>query len=144
SGAQTLTYIYYPGVDNPNGFARMSDGIMHYFITDYPGNVQGVVNSSNTIENEYRYTPFGVTMAGTSETVTNRLHYMSREWDSESGLYYVRGRYYDPDIQRFVSEDPVGLAGGINPYAFVGNNPVQNVDPNGLQDDKCPGTAAKI
>jgi uncharacterized protein RhaS with RHS repeats len=47
-------------------------------------------------------------------------------------LYYNRGRYYSPELQRFISEDPVGLAGGINLYAYAGNNPISFADPTGL------------
>lgn len=49
------------------------------------------------------------------------------------GLYYYRARYYSAELQRFISEDPIGLAGGdVNFYAYVGNNPVNRVDPLGL------------
>jgi len=47
-------------------------------------------------------------------------------------LYYYRARYYSPELKRFISEDPIGLGGGINFYAYVGNNPVNWVDPLGL------------
>jgi uncharacterized protein RhaS with RHS repeats len=48
-------------------------------------------------------------------------------------LYYYRARYYSPELQRFISEDPIRLAGGdVNYYAYVGNNPVNWIDPLGL------------
>ena len=49
-------------------------------------------------------------------------------------LYYYRARWYDPQARRFISEDPIGLNGGINLYAYVGNNPVNRIDPWGLRD----------
>ena len=50
------------------------------------------------------------------------------------GLYYMRARYYDPSVGRFISEDPIGFAGGdVNFYAYVSNDPVNKVDPLGLQ-----------
>ena len=58
---------------------------------------------------------------------------MAREIDAATGLYYVRARWYDPTLERFVSEDPIGLAGGINPYAYVENDPVNHTDPSGLK-----------
>jgi RHS repeat-associated protein len=51
-------------------------------------------------------------------------------------LCYHRARYYDPQARRFISEDPIGLEGGINLYAYVGNNPINIMDPMGLDDPK--------
>jgi RHS repeat-associated protein len=55
------------------------------------------------------------------------------QWeDEESGLYYNDRRYYDPQSGRYLSPDPLGLAGGLNAYAYVANNPLVSVDPRGL------------
>ena len=67
-----------------------------------------------------------------TSSVAEGYAYTGREWDPESGLYYYRARYYDPKIGRFISEDPIGFGGGINFYAYVGNNPVRFIDPFGL------------
>jgi len=50
-----------------------------------------------------------------------------------NGFYYMRARYYDPEVGRFVSEDPIGFDGGLNLYAYVGGNPISAVDPTGLE-----------
>src|SRR5262249_40107994 len=49
-----------------------------------------------------------------------------------SGLDYMRNRWYDPEQGRFTQADPIGLAGGSNLYAYVGNNPASFIDPSGL------------
>jgi len=65
-------------------------------------------------------------------TTYDPLGFTARERDDETRLYYYRARYYDPQLGRFISEDPIGLAGGPNVYAYVGNNPISNTDPTGL------------
>jgi RHS repeat-associated protein len=84
--------------------------------------------------NQYTYLPFGEAQS-TSETVTNRIRYTGRELESESGLYYNNARWYDPALHRFISEDPIGLGGGINQYAYTANDPVNYTDASGL--DPC-------
>ena len=80
------------------------------------------------------------------ETVSDGLkanipfRFQGQYYDEESGLHYNRFRYYDPEIGRFVSQDPIGLKGGENLYAYV-NNPNQWVDILGLSKRK--GAAAK-
>ena len=63
--------------------------------------------------------------------IATRYQYAGREWDPDTELYYNRARWYDPQARRFISEDPIGLDGGINLYAYVGNNPLNMVDPYG-------------
>ena len=58
--------------------------------------------------------------------------FTGREWDPETGLYYYRARYYDPNAGRFISEDPIGFDGGVNFYSYVLNRPTRFVDPFGL------------
>jgi len=55
------------------------------------------------------------------------------EWDPEIGLYYYRARYYDPEVGRFVSEDPIRGVGGIDPYVYVASKPTSLTDPSGMQ-----------
>ena len=61
-------------------------------------------------------------------------------FDEESRLHYNRHRYYDPHCARYISQDPIGLAGGENAYSYVAN-PISRIDPLGL-DEVCPGTEA--
>jgi RHS repeat-associated protein len=83
-----------------------------------PNLQDGGPHGSGTTVNRYEYGPMGEQPAA-SENVGNALTWKGREADWATGLYYVRARWYDPTVGRFVSEDPLGLAGGINPYVFT-------------------------
>ncbi|HWP37513.1 MAG TPA: RHS repeat-associated core domain-containing protein [Gemmatimonadales bacterium] len=131
AGNPIREYASYPGVDRPHSVRRSSDGAVFYYTNELPGHVTGLVNTSNQVVNRYEYTPWGEPIT-TSEQVVQPLRYAAREYDAETKLYYVRARYYDPALGRFISEDPIGLAGGINPCVYAGNDPVNHRDPTGL------------
>jgi RHS repeat-associated protein len=81
----------------------------------------------------YRYDPWGnLEVHEEGPWVYNPLRFAARYWDWDTGLYYNRNRWYDAVTGRFLSEDPLGLAGGINLYAYAAKNPVDNTDPFGL------------
>lgn len=76
------------------------------------------------------YGPFGEVVQQ-SGTANNDMQYTGREADQSTGLYYYRARYYDPEVGRFITEDPLGFGAGINFYAYVANNPLASNDPSG-------------
>jgi RHS repeat-associated protein len=65
-------------------------------------------------------------------TSTTPLQYTGRENDGATGLYYYRARYYSPQLDRFIAEDPIGLGGGTNYYAYADGDPLSAMDPLGL------------
>jgi RHS repeat-associated protein len=84
--------------------------------------------------NKYAYTPFGG-IANQQEAVAQPFKFVGQYgvMAEPNGLYYMRARYYDPSVGRFISEDPSGFGGGdVNLYAYCGNNPVLLIDPEGL------------
>jgi len=95
------------------------------------GSITALVDSSGNIAQTYRYDSFG-NIINSSGTITQPFTYTGREFDSETGLFYYRHRYYDAKIGRFLQEDPIGFKGGINKYAYVRNNPINFRDPLGL------------
>jgi RHS repeat-associated protein len=127
-GVLTKAYAYQPGVDHPHAVYQAS--AWHYYATDGRGNVRGLLNSAGTgVEAEYKYTPYGDTVS-TSGSLANAIRFSGREYDGETGLYYVRARYYDPTSGRFVSEDAGALI-DYNRYVYAGNDPVNKRDPSG-------------
>ena len=112
AGNPIREYTYYPGVDQPHSVRSWPHGgTTFYYATDAVGHVTGLLNGSGQVVNRYTYTPWGEA-ASAHETVVQPLGYMARENDPVTGLYYVRARWYDAHLGRFVSEDPIGLAGG--------------------------------
>ncbi len=116
-------------------------------LKDALGSAIALADSTGTIQTLYTYDPFGGTSVS-GATNGNKFQYTGRENDG-NGLYYYRARYYSPAIGRFISEDPIGFAGGINVYAYVGNSPTNWTDPFGLRpgdkypSDRCAGWHAE-
>ena len=123
-------YTYYPGVDQPHSMRR--DGSTYYFAYDLSGQVTALLNSGGTVVRTYIHSPLGGPIAETG-SVQNSSRSDGRAWDAESGLYYNRARFYEPAAGRFISEDPIGLAGGVNPYQYAVGDPVNLSDPSGLK-----------
>ena len=131
-GTVLAQYTYGPGIDEPLLMKR-GDAVSYYH-SDGLGSISSLTDEEGNIIATYEYDSFGSLIA-TTGTIKNPFRYTAREYDEETGLYFYRARYYDPGIGRFISEDPIGFRGGFNFYAYVGGNPVNAVDPLGL--DKC-------
>jgi RHS repeat-associated protein len=94
------------------------------------GSIASLTGGSGQLANSYVYDSFGNLTASTG-TLTNPFQYTGREFDSETGLYYYRARYYDATSGRFLSEDSLGHQAGVNFYSYVENSPVNLLDPSG-------------
>jgi len=88
------------------------------------------VKADQSVQNRYGYSPYG-RVASDANDNGNPYPYTGRENDG-TGLYFYRARYVDPVQKRFISEDPIGLGGGINIYTYVEGNPNSMIDPEGL------------
>lgn len=120
------------GLSIDERYARDDVGGRTYFSTDALGSTIALTDTTGAIVQQYVYEPYGqVVLSNPSSALTNPYQYTGRENDG-TGLYYYRARYYDPLSKRFISEDPIGLAGGPNGYAYTGDNPLGSVDPSGL------------
>jgi RHS repeat-associated protein len=105
-------------------------GTVYFYEADANGSVTSLTNPAGTMVASYVYDSFG-NLTSSSGTVANPFLYTGREFDSETGLYYYRARYYDPRTKRFLSKDRLWPIGG-NPYAYALNNPLLFTDPFGL------------
>ena len=126
----TPTANYLTGANIDEVFSRTTSSGTQSYLTDNLGSTLALTSSAGAIQTSYSYEPYGNTTASGSSS-TNALQYTGRENDGD-GLYYNYFRYYDPTIGRFISSDPIGLAGGINTYAYVLDDPFNAIDPVGL------------
>ncbi|AEG00906.1 RHS repeat-associated core domain-containing protein [Methylomonas methanica] len=124
-------HYVHAGLDHP--LLRITASGTAYYHADGLGSVVATSNGSGVITASARYDAFGRTLAQTGGIP--RYGYAGREPDA-TGLIYYRARYYDPALGRFAQRDPAGFADGINPYAYVGNSPVNFRDPLGLSKAK--------
>ncbi|MEU8702411.1 polymorphic toxin-type HINT domain-containing protein [Streptomyces sp. NPDC048680] len=108
---------------------RTENGTTQIYLTDALGSVIGLANNDGTIATKYAYDPNGTTTT-TGTASTNPYTFTGRENDN-TGLLYYRDRYYDPQTGRFISQDPIGQAGGTNLYQYALSSPTTYTDPTG-------------
>lgn len=115
---------------------------MYFAHSDGFGNVIGLVSETKLLKRRYEYDLKGNLVDGWDGkpfSDRDRARFKGALWmGPEVDLYYMRNRWYEVHSGRFLSEDPIGLQGGINVYAFAGGNPVSGRDPLGLCDEPDP------
>lgn len=152
NGNPIRKYFYGAGMDDYEGHLEFAEVVdwrnnkdgKYYYHRDQVGTVYEVISQKDAQVVESRaYDVFGnvVGQTGTSRTP---IGFQGKYYDQESGLYYFYHRYYNPNIGRFITEDPIGLKDDLNMYAFVGNNPVNEIDPLGLAKVVNCGGGCKI
>ena len=122
----TVNYINGPGIDQKLRQGDTSGNL--YFLKDHLGSTVALTDASGAVVERMNYEAFG---ANNGSGLT-RYTFTGRERDPATGLLYYRNRWQDPQQGRFLSEDPIGFDGGLNLYAYVGNDPLSYVDPFGL------------
>ena len=124
NGALSASNIIAGGV-----IGRITGGTSYMMLKNDHGDVVGLT-ANGEVKADYTYSAYGELIAGESNGINNPIHYAGEYTDEESGLIYLRARYYDPGLGRFISEDPI--RDGANWYAFAKNNPIRYIDPTGL------------
>ncbi len=144
TGANSIYYIHSNRVDevvcDSRGYSYHSDGL---------GSVSNLTDNAGLNANTYNYKAFG-SIRSQSGTVANNWRYTGRQYDSESGLYFYRNRYYDAGVGRFITQDPsltlnansrlvpyllmnnLSSPAELQKYLYCVNNPVNRTDPLGL------------
>ena len=136
------SYLYEPDSFRPlallEGFGPQATTPYHYQL-DHLGTPQELTSPEGDIVWSAHYRAYGQIARLDVDKIDNPLRFQGQYFDAESGLHYNRHRYYNPDIGRYLTPDPVKLAGGINGYRYV-PNPTGWVDPLGLSCKKtsCP------
>lgn len=131
SGSPLMFYGHGPGVDEPVmwfDYSALQFGSLH---ADERGSVVARVGPSGTSIN--RYDEYG----NSQGALSGRFGYTGQVWMPEVGMYHYRARAYSPSLGRFLQTDPIGFEGGMNVYAYVGNNPLNFTDPFGLDASNC-------
>jgi RHS repeat-associated protein len=131
AGGVVARYTLTENVDEPLAMLRSST--TSYYEQDGLGSVSSLSNAAGALAQTYTYDSFG-NQTASSGSLTNFFRYTAREFDTETSLYYLRTRYYDPSTARFVSEDSIRFSGGIDFYAYAENRPLYFIDPLGT----CP------
>jgi len=144
AGSDDINAVINCGLTHENCVAARFSTDIYYIHNDHLGTPKMLTNSSREVVWRSITTPFGKAAInadadGDGVAVEFNIRQPGQYYDVESGLYYNYYRYYDPETGRYISSDPIGLAGGINTYAYVGGNPLKFVDPFGLNPIVRPG-----
>lgn len=125
------SYNIYAG---PMLYSLNPSGEISVYHGDERGSILAVTNAAQNVVQAYAYDPYGKVLAS-SGSPANPFRFVGSfgVMMDENGLYHMQSRYYDPEAKRFISEDPLGLAAGLNLYGYVAGDPINRIDPQGLK-----------
>ena len=134
NGTTETHTFFYDSTGKP--YAMQVNGTTYYYVTNLQGDVMGMVDTNGNTVASYTYDPYGKVLTATGELADkNPLRYRGYYYDSESGLYYLQSRYYDPATRRFINADSYASTGqgliGHNMFAYCSNLPISTIDLDG-------------
>ena len=131
SPAISMRYLHGPSVDQILA-QESANSDVQWMLTDHLGTVRDLVNNGGEVVTHIKYDSYGNVISESNPAIKTRYKYTGREFDAETEMQYNRARYYDAAIGRFMSEDPIGFAGGdANIYRYVSNRVTMLTDPTG-------------
>ena len=144
SGAVQRSYTWGAGIDNLLALTDHTGGVTntYYALTDHLGTVHALADETGVVVESYKFDAWGNVLDVfdsngqpiSESALGNRYLFQGREYSWATGLYYFRARWYDPITGRWLSNDPIGISGGLNQFVAFDNNPVMFTDAFGL----CP------
>ena len=145
SGATQATYVYGNYIDEVLNMDRSA--VQYFYHQNALWSVEAITDGTASVVERYGYDAYGLPAVtngagvavapnawGTAHSaIGNPWMFTGRQDDEETGLYFYRARYYDPGKGRFLQRDPLGYMDGLNLYEYVRSNPINKVDPSGLE-----------
>ena len=125
-------YLHGPGTDEVLAEENVSTGARLWMLADQLGSIRDIASDAGVVLNHVVFNAFGAPASQTNWNYSPRYAYAGREFDGETFQYFNRARYYDMYTGRFLSQDPIGFAGGDeNLYRYASNSPTNYTDPSG-------------
>jgi RHS repeat-associated protein len=131
--ALAFRYLHAPAVDQVLAQIDGSGKIL-WLLSNHLGSTTDLVDNTGAVVSHITYDSFGNVVAQTHPENSTQYLFSGQQFDAATGLGYFRARYYDPQVGRFISQDPLGVGAGlgVNPFTLVQNNVVNQTDPSGL------------
>ncbi|WP_394848268.1 DUF6531 domain-containing protein [Pendulispora brunnea] len=128
-----MMFIDYPSID-----ADPRSGTRYFVFANHLGAPEVIQNDSGDVVWRARYEAYGSAHIEIGSTFHQPLRWPGHYFDAQTGLHYVRFRYYSPELGSFLESDPQGIRGGFNLHGYAAGNPLRHVDVQGLSNNPCP------
>lgn len=159
TGTGAATFVVDPNAALPRVLSRTKGGVTTYYVYglgllyevtgtsakqyvfDHIGNTVAMIDDSQSVSDRWTYGPYGTVISHTGSTDTPfQFNGALGIQTDPNGLCYMRARYYNPRLMRFVNGDPIKFDGGLNWYEFASDAPISRADPSGRFDGDVPGS----